>query len=141
MIKLAELKFGDKVYVVKEDNHIFAQKRITMIDADGIEWYRYDRDRFTYEIEELEYCGKVRYIEEGKVRLDEDRDDEYHFRHPDGQIYPEYDRIGDVFDLDRKEWFYTREEAEVHIEKLKLDRVRDHKEILYVTHPRVRTTD
>jgi hypothetical protein len=123
MIKLKELKFGDKVYVVKEDNHVFAQKRITMIDTDGIEWYRYDRDRFTYEIEEITYCGKVTFIARGDVRFDEDKQTEYHFKHSDGQIYPEYDET-DIFDIDRKKWFYSREEAEARIEQLKLDRGR-----------------
>lgn len=123
MIDLKTLKFGDKVYIAKEENHSFSQKRITMKDADGVEWYRYDRDRFTYEIEELEYCGKVTYIEEGEIRFDEDRSTEYHFRHPDGQIYPEHNDA-DIFDLDRKDWFYTREEAQARIEQLKLERGR-----------------
>jgi hypothetical protein len=119
MINLKTLKFGDKVYIAKEENHVFAQKRITMKDADGVEWYRYDRDRFTYSIEEITFCGKVTYIEEGEVRLGEDREIEYHFKHSDGQIYPEHD-YEDNWDL--KDWFYTRKEAEARIKQLKLER-------------------
>lgn len=107
MIDFKALTFGDKIFIAKEENHVFAQKRITMVDADGIEWYRYDRDRFTYEIETITYCGKVTFIEEGEIRFDEDRGTEYHFKHADGQIYLEYDDT-DIFGLDRKNWFYSR---------------------------------
>ena len=119
MIDLKTLKFGDKVYIAKEENFVFSAQKIKMVDADGIEWYRYDRDRFTYEIQEITYCGKVTYLEEGEVRFNEDRETEYHFKYPDGQIYSEYD-YDDNFDL--KEWFYTRNEAEARIQELKLMR-------------------
>jgi hypothetical protein len=119
MIDFKNLKFGDKIYIAKEANHVFAQNRITMKDANGIEWYRYDRDRFTYEIEEIEYCGKVTFVEEGEVRFDEDRDTQYHFKYSDGQIYYENDYPAN---FDTKEWFHTREEAEAKIEELKLIR-------------------
>lgn len=118
MIDFKALTFGDSIFIAKEENHVFSQKRITMIDANGIEWYRYDRDRFTYAIEEIVYCGKVTYIEEGEIRFDENHSTEYHFKHADGQIYPEY-YDADIFDLDRKNWFHSLEEAELRIAELK----------------------
>lgn len=117
MIDFKSLKFGDKVYIAKESNHVFAQNRITMKDANGIEWYRYDRDRFTYEIEEITYCGKVTFIEEGEVDSYEYRETEYHFKYPDGQIYFEHDN-----NFETKDWFHTSKEAEVRIEELKASR-------------------
>lgn len=118
MIELNKLKFGDKVYIANEENHVFQAKRITMIDADGVEWYRYDRDRWTFSVEEITYCGKVTFFEEGEVAPDNNRQVEYHFKHPDGNIYPETESI-DLFDINYKEWFYTREEAEARIVELK----------------------
>ncbi len=117
MIDFKALTFGDKIFIAKEKNHVFSQQRLTMIDAEGTEWYRYDRDRFSYEIVEITYCGKVTFLHEGEVRLDEDRAaTQYHFRYPDGQIYYEYDN---EYDLELIEWFHTREEAETRIAELK----------------------
>jgi hypothetical protein len=118
MIAFNKLKFGDKVYIAKEENHVFAAKRIVMVDADGIEWYRYDRDRWVFSVEELTYCGTLTFIEEGEIRPDSDRHVEHHFKHPDGEIYPESEET-DIFGINFKEWFHTREEAEVRIVELK----------------------
>lgn len=120
MIDFESLKFGDKVYVAKEENHSFRVKKIRMVDAEGIEWYRYDKPRWTFSIEEIVYCGKVTFIEEGEVRFDEDRETQYHFKYPNGQIHYEYNN---EYDIDLKEWFHTREEAEARIEELKIMRL------------------
>ena len=122
MIELTELNFGDVVYVVHETNNSFVKQKISMIDADGVEWHRYDRDHWEYRIEEYTYCGKVTWVEEGNVRFDEDRIDEYHFKHPNGQIYPETEP---AWPEDFKDWFYTKEEAEKYIQNLKESRVYD----------------
>lgn len=115
MISFDEIKFGDKIYVVNEINNAFSKKRITMTDENGVEWYRYDRAHWEYNIKELEYCGKVTYTEEGEIRFDEDRFTEYHFRYPDGQIYPEYD----YEDEHNENWFYTIDEAQKYVKKMK----------------------
>lgn len=119
MIQLSKLKFGDKIYVVDETNNSFIRKKTKMIDVNGIEWYRYDKDRWEYSIKEIFYCGKVTHIEEGEVRFDEERETEYHFKYPDGQIHPEYD-YEDNYDLSY--WFLTRKEAEKFIAKKKIER-------------------
>jgi hypothetical protein len=119
MIIFKDLTFGDIVYKVNERNHVMNQKRLTMTDADGAEWYRYDRERFEYSIEELTYVGKVTYHEEGEVRDDEDRCTEFHFKYPDGQIYCEHDG-DDEHNLD--DWFTTQEDAEAEIVRLKESR-------------------
>lgn len=112
MIDLKSLKFGDRVYVVQEKNNAFTKKKIKMVDAAGIEWFRYDRDHYEYSIVEIEYCGRVTFTEEGDVQEDNNRDTEYHFRYPDGKIQPEYEssRPGEFED-----WFYTIAEAEQRI--------------------------
>ena len=50
MIDFKALTFGDSIFIAKEKNHVFSAQKIKMTDADGIEWYRSDRDRFTYSI-------------------------------------------------------------------------------------------
>ena len=116
MIIFKDLTFGDFVYKVVEKNHVASQKRLTMIDASGAEWYRHDRARFVYSIEELTYVGKVTHHAEGEVRFDEDHLTEFHFKYPDGQIYHEHEG-DDEYNLD--EWFTTRKSAEENIESLK----------------------
>jgi hypothetical protein len=119
MIDFKKLKFGDKVYVVNEKNNVVKQKRIFMTDSEGVEWHRYDRENLEYDIEVIEYCGKVTYMPEGRVRFDEDGLDEYHFEHPDGQIYGEDDGADEYY-LDN--WFNSEEEAVDHITQLKAER-------------------
>lgn len=114
MIVFEDLKFGNIVYVVKIKNNAFAKKRLTMTDEHGTEWFRYDREHWEYSIEQIEYCGKLSFIEEGEVRFNEERETEYHFRYPNGQIHPSYQ-----YD-DMDDWFDTLEEAEQHIVELKL---------------------
>lgn len=113
MIVFEDLKFGDDVYVVHISNNIFVRNRITMTDENGIEWYRYDREHWDYSIENIQYCGKLTFIEEGEVRFNEERETEYHFRYANGQIY-EFYRYDDT-----ESWFATVAEAEQHIEELK----------------------
>jgi hypothetical protein len=113
MIDFKTLNFGDRIYVVDEQNNAFIKKKIHMTDESGNTWFRYDRDHWEYSISEIVYCGKVTYVEEGKVRFSEDRLIEYHFLHPDGQIYYENEPgYNDDFD----NWFTTREEAEKYID-------------------------
>lgn len=67
MINLNKLSLGDKVYVVKEKNNIFSRKKIEMTDENGVRWHRYDKLLWDYEVQEVEYCGKVTYQVEGEI--------------------------------------------------------------------------
>jgi hypothetical protein len=118
MLEVEKLKFGDAVYTVKEQNNAFSKKKLRMVDSNGVEWFRYDRDHWEYSIEEIVYCGRVTYIEEGEVDFDIYRQEELHFRFPDQRIHSDY--IEDVIEC--QEWFHTREEAEAYIELLKKER-------------------
>lgn len=117
MLDIEKLKFGDTVYDVNEQNNAFSKKKIKTV-IEGIEWFRYDRDNWEYSIEEIVYCGRVTYIEEGEVRFEEDRQEELHFKYPDGQIF--YDHLEVVLELEER--FHTRQEAEAHVELLKRKR-------------------
>jgi len=116
MVNFESMVIGDKVYIVKETNNAFNKAKLTMVDADGIEWYRYDRDNWEYEIVVVEYCGMSWFSKKGTIRFDEDHLNSYHFKYPDGQIWPEED------DSYLHNWFLTKDEADRYIEKLKFDR-------------------
>lgn len=118
MINFDKMNFGDVVYAVKETNNAFSKKRITMIDENGIEWYRYDREHWEYSITEIVYCGRVEFQEFGEVWFGEDRQTEFHFKYPDGQIFIEY--LKDICEFEQ--WFHTREDAEAYIKERKEDR-------------------
>lgn len=118
MLEVEKLKFGDVVYIVKEQNNAFSKKKLKMVDSDGVEWFRYDRDHWEYSIEEIVYCGRVTFIEEGEVRFNEDRQTEHHFKYPSGHVFFEF--YDDV--VEYQKWFHTREEAEDYIELLKKER-------------------
>lgn len=109
-----QLKIGDVVYYVTEKNNFHVKKKIKTV-IDGVEWFRYDRDHWEYNISELIYVGRVQVIIEGEVENDPNIQNSLHFKYPCGNIYGEFEEtIGDI-----PEWFHTREEAEAHIEKLK----------------------
>ena len=110
MITIENMKFGDTVYSVKTVNNAFRKNKLTFTDADGNEWYRYDKPNWEYIIEELIYCGKSTYIEEGEVRFDEDHMTQLYFKYPDGQIYPKWEDIEEYENL-----FPTKAAAEEHI--------------------------
>jgi hypothetical protein len=58
---------GDKFWRV---NKIFnrltgAQKKLKMVDADGVEWYRYDKQNVEFQLTQAEIVGKYNAIVEG----------------------------------------------------------------------------
>lgn len=116
MIDPNGMQLGDAVCVVNEKNNWFRREKIKFVDENGIEWYRYDRDHYEWSISELVYCGKVTVIEEGEVDKDHDRQDQMHFKYPDGVICYEYTRSIH----ENENWFHTREEAATYIEQQKL---------------------
>jgi hypothetical protein len=116
MIKFKDLTFGDIVYKADERNNLMSRERLVMIDVNGNEWYRYDRERFEYSIKELTYVGKVTHHEEGEVEFDEDRCTEFHFKWPNGQICGENDGADEIY---LNDWFTTRKDAEAEIARFK----------------------
>ena len=68
-MKISEITLGQTVYRIGEVRHWVdpTRKRLTMIDADGIEWHRYDSPTITYHIETLTVVGKATSVLEGEV--------------------------------------------------------------------------
>jgi hypothetical protein len=115
MIDIEKLKFGDKIYVVDEVHNVHYGKKITMIDAQGIEWHRYENTVAPEcKINQMIYCGRVQFVEEGRVRFNEDRRTELHFEHPGGHIDSCFEDDIDFFE----NWFHTREDAQEYIDQL-----------------------
>lgn len=117
MIVSDNIKFGDTVFVVDIKNNAFNNKKIRMTDENGVEWYRYEKSHYEYNIIEIIYCGKVYFTEEGDVGFDEDRQIEYHFKYPNNSIYTMYKEDIDFME----EWFLVKSEAEQFIEDHKKD--------------------
>jgi hypothetical protein len=117
MIIFKDLAFGDKVHVVNETNNVVRKKRITMTDPNGVEWARYDREHWEYNIEELEYVGKRTYVDEGETVSDSDEveSDKLYFKFLDGLIREE-DSEADSW---LAHWFSSEEEATNHVTHLK----------------------
>lgn len=116
------LELGTKVYYVEEDNNVFSRKKIIMKDADGIEWYRYDRPLRVQTIEEHTIVGRVLKTVEGRVPSIEDHIDEYYLE--DGGMidegsFNEPDYFNGYF-LDKDEalkWIEARKAETERIEK------------------------
>ena len=59
-------KVGDKFYIVSEELTGLGRKKISMIDENGIEWYRHDKPVRTYSIEEWSIVGRGEFSLEGQ---------------------------------------------------------------------------
>ena len=110
---------GDKFWVLSVMKN-WNSNKIKMVDAEGIEWYRYPEGKNTYKIDELEVVGKLFFNIEGEGSLwnEEEYVDRYAVRmngeHLD-EVWQE--------DLDGERgypyYFHSREEAEAKIAELK----------------------
>lgn len=117
MIDPNELKFGAKIFKIIRKHNMYVEKSY-MTDENGVEWYRYDKDRIEYSIKTLTYCGKRFYVEDGECLKNLDADEvEYHFKDNDGGI--EYYTYEFEHVCDKDKFFYTHFEAEQMIENLK----------------------
>lgn len=116
------LELGTKVYYVEEDNHVFSRKKIIMKDADGVEWYRYDRPLRTQTLEEYTIVGRVLKTVEGRVPSIEDHIDEYYLDNGemiDEGSFHEPDQFNGYF-LDKDEalaWIEARKAEAERIER------------------------
>lgn len=120
MIDASTLNLGDAVYIVDERNNAFTKKKLKTV-VDGVEWFRYDRDHWEYNVTEIVYCGHVTVIAEGEVDSDSNCQNQMHFKYSDGNIYYEYEK--DIGDL--AEWFHTRQEAETYAAEMRELKNRD----------------
>ena len=121
MIDFARLTLGTVLYHVKETNNFFSRDKITMTDADGVEWYRYDNSLYTFTITEYMHTGTVIKIIQGTVSNPDDYETEYHLEEA-GIGNTEYWEERDGFFED---CYLTLEEAQQRINELKEERKHD----------------
>ncbi len=94
------------------------QKKLKMVDADGIEWYRYDKDSVDFDLMEVEIVGTFNAVVEGhNIWNEEEYCDRYCMK-----IGDHYDEVcEDEFDGEHRghytSYFHTKEEAEEYIKE------------------------
>lgn len=113
------LKVGDIYYEVRETNKGFFRKKIIQ-EIDGVEWFRYDKPVFTYDVIE---CA-VKGILEKKLEGDWDPDDEYYDEYElENKYYIEditQRYITDLYELSKENVFIDKAEALVYKETMEL---------------------
>lgn len=119
------LKVGTKFYRIKEDNHGFHRNKIRQV-IDGVEWFRYDKPVFTYEIIECEVMGILKKTLEGMwdPHNEYDMNTEYFIRQNANfgytyEIYNQYDfeETENIF-LDKKEALLYKETMELKAKEI-----------------------
>lgn len=73
-----DLYVGKLVYKLEINNNTIRRKKLSMVDADGNEWHRYDRDTWTFKVSAMNICGSIKQVVKGTVNSDSVSEDEYH---------------------------------------------------------------
>jgi hypothetical protein len=68
---------GDTLYQIEMQLNALSRKRLSKVDADGVEWYRYDKTPKTFSLIEHKIVGKLSKIAEGVIPDYEDVATEY----------------------------------------------------------------
>lgn len=110
MIDFKKLRIGDKIFHIEEEFNSFSRKKIVMVDQEGLEWYRYDKQLRVYSIKEYACVGKCTPVIAGKVIAEEVNDMMYFIENEKGMDYltPENNANSDY-------WFSSEEEAKIEI--------------------------
>lgn len=78
-----DLYVGKLVYRLQIVNTMKSRKKLTMVDANGVEWHRYDKEDWTYNILPMNICGSIKQIVHGVVDKDHITEDAYFLREVD----------------------------------------------------------
>ena len=109
---------GDKFWQVRKIFSALDRNKIKMTDADGVEWYRYDKQNVEFQLTQAEIVGKYNAIVEGHNMWYED---EYCDRYA-MKIGDHYDEVWED-ELDGEHqghyvaYFQTKEDAEEYIKE------------------------
>jgi hypothetical protein len=111
---------GDKFWRV---NKIFnrltgAQKKLKMVDADGVEWYRYDKDTVEFDIAIAEIVGIFKAVIEGEsIWEEEEYCDRYAVRIGDAVNEVWEEELDGEHRGHYVSYFQTKEDAEEYIKE------------------------
>jgi hypothetical protein len=61
------MNIGDNIHHIKTISNAFIKQKIKMVDAEGIEWYRYDKPIWEFELETHTIIGKISVTIEGTI--------------------------------------------------------------------------
>ena len=116
MIKPVDIRINDVVYKVTEHNDFFNRNKIKMTDAQGVEWFRYDRPIRRWTVSEYQLQGIVSIAVIGTVKDPDVYTDTYHFQDTStGKILEFDDDDQDLWD----KFYRSRAEAELTVDQLK----------------------
>lgn len=115
MIDLGKLQLGDVLYHISRVNTVLSRKKFKMTDVNGVEWYRYDKPIWLYNIHEIMYVGNVVKICRGNVYNIADHQDEYYFEYKSTNSIEYYFENDEFFE----NCFHTLEAAQQRVNELK----------------------
>lgn len=84
-----DLYVGKLVYRLQIVSTLKSRKKLTMVDSNGVEWHRYDKEDWTYNILPMNICGSIKQIVHGIVDKDHIQQDAYFLR--------EVNKLGDEY--------------------------------------------
>lgn len=120
-IDFSTKEFGFEVYKLLSRLNAFSRSKIRMVDENGVEWFRYNKELHDFEYEKFSYIGKREIRSFGQVDIDDEsymNDTEYYLKNEDGEI--EQYHAGVIFNHGVPEWYETEEEVKAVIKKLEL---------------------
>lgn len=81
------MNIGDKIYYVAKKYNSFSRQKITVVDENGIEWYRYDKPAIELILETHTIVGKIESIEYGIVPEEERCEEATYFTDLEQVVY------------------------------------------------------
>jgi hypothetical protein len=104
------MPIGTKFYYVYKKYNTSARNKITVIDADGIEWHRYIKPQVEYVVNEYTLVGRLKKVLEGKWTYDSELDTEY--------LVDNGEKVHDFYFDDDEKYYLNRDEAVAEAERL-----------------------
>lgn len=120
MIDSSKLKVGDTFYGVHETNCSFNRKKIHM-EIDGVDWFRYDKPRRTYELVVYKVLGILTKSLEGKWRTGEEYElkTEFYLESTTSACVKDYTTV--LYSDEEETYFSNKESVLEYIKTLEAD--------------------
>ena len=66
------MNLDDRLYCVAKKYNVFSRHKITVVDENGTEWYRYDKPAVSFDLEVHTIVGKIESTHYGVVPVEEE---------------------------------------------------------------------
>lgn len=100
---------GDVLYYVDSSVNTFSRTKIKMVDADGVEWYRYDKPSISFTIEKHTIIGIVKCETIGRIPEGEFCETTY-YTHNKRSLY-----VSEINNDKYPGWFDSEELAQAYL--------------------------